>query len=141
MICGIIARTGSSTSPSRRFTRAAVSFSVVIVVLKFSTARISSSDPRRSWSNERITAAIGPAASVIRSASGSLRWVLDSSTMPARYSATGIGSGVGVAAAPASDASYASSGSHEHTRLRSPAAPSIRDTGGKYLSARSRASG
>ena len=92
VICGIIARTGSSTSPSKRLTRAAVSFSVVIVVLKFSTAWISSSDPRRSWSNERITAAIGPAASVIRSASGSPRWVLDSSTMPARYSAAGIGS-------------------------------------------------
>ena len=36
---------------------------------------------------------------------------------------------------------YASNGSHEHTRLRSPYAPSMRDTGGKYFDTRSEGNG
>ena len=73
VICGSIARIGSSKSLSRRLTRAAVSLRLVIVALKFSKPFISSSAPRRSWSKERITAAIGPATSEMTSANGSVR--------------------------------------------------------------------
>ena len=73
VICGIIARTGSSKSLSSRLTRCAVSLRFAIVALKFSSPRISSSAPLRSWSNERITAAIGPATSEMMSANGSVR--------------------------------------------------------------------
>ncbi len=71
--CGIIARTGSSTSFSSRLTRCAVSLRLVIVALKFSKPFISSSAPRRSWSKDRMTDAIGPATSEMMSANGSVR--------------------------------------------------------------------
>ena len=70
---GSIARTGSSKSLSSPLTRSAVALRFVIVALKFSSPRISSSAPFRSWSNERMTAAIGPATSEITSANGSVR--------------------------------------------------------------------
>ena len=71
--CGSIARIGSSKSFSNRLTRSAVSLRLVIVALKFSKPFISSSAPRRSWSNDRMTAAIGPATSEMTSANGSVR--------------------------------------------------------------------
>ena len=130
---GSIARIGSSYSLSRRFTRAAVSLRFSIVELKFSSPRISSSEPLRSWSKERMTAAIGPATKEMTSENGSMR--------PGPVSAMGDhatrGPPSGRGPGHVSEVAYASSGSHEHTSWRSPAAASMRETGGKYFDTRS----
>ena len=102
--------------------RSAVSLRLAIVELKFSTPRIISSAPLRNCSNDRITAAMGAAASEMTSENGSVR---AGSTIRGH----------------ASELAYASSGSHEQTRLRSPAAASTRDTGGKYLPTRNERTG